>query len=173
MPISGSNKIKFDYSAKAHLFCIENRAIDILLKELDRLEYTPENIQVLQLGAIKVKHNLNIKQFYSIENLQTELVKILDRAKMGVRFYAIGSEQFIWNLRGYARNFGLSNAEISLQAIDSKAKNIYCSNCQTINHLVEANILTCDNCDIKLEVLEHFSPLKNAYLGICVDADRN
>ena len=165
-----SDKIEFDFSGNVHLICAEDRAIDIVLNKLNKPECNRDRLHILQLGTTKIKQDLKIEQFCSIENLQARLIEILDRAMMGMRFYAIGSEQFVWNLRGCARSFGLSEAEISLEVIDSEAKNIYCSNCQTINHLVENNIFTCFNCGIELEVLEHFSRLKNAYLGICADA---
>ena len=166
-----SDKIKFDLSGNVHLICAEYRAINLILDKLNNLEDNRDRIQILQLGTTKIKKTLRIEQFYSIENLQAKLIEILNRATMGMRFYAIGLEQFVWNLRGCARSFGLSEAEISLEVIGNEAKNIYCSNCQTINPLINSDIFTCSNCGIKLEVLEHFSRLKNAYLGICADAE--
>ena len=167
-----SYKIEFDLSGNAHLICAEDRAIYIILDKLKNLEDNRDRIQILQLGTEEIKQKtFRIEQFLSIENLQARLIEILDRAIMGMRFYAIGSEQFVWKLRNCARSFGLSEAEISLEVIDSEAKNIYCSNCLTINPLVNSDIFICSNCRIELEVLEHFSRLKNAYLGICADAE--
>ena len=169
-----SDKIEFDFSGNAHLVCVEERAIDIILDKLNKLEYNRDRLQILHLGTTNIEQEtVIIEQFHSIADLQAKLIEILDRAIMGMRFYAIGSEQFVGNLRGYARSFGLSEAEISLEAIDNEAKNIYCSNCLTINPLVNSDIFTCSNCRIKLEVLEHFSRLKNAYLGICADAENS
>ena len=166
-----SDKIEFDLFGNAHLICVEDRAINIILERLKNTEYNCDRIHILQLGTTKIKQGLRIEQFCSIENLQAKLIEILDRAMMGMRFYAIGSEQFVWHLRGCALSFGLSEAEISLEVIDSEAKNIYCSNCQIINPFVNSDIFICSNCGIELEVLEHFSRLKNAYLGICADAE--
>ena len=166
-----SDKIEFDFFGNLHLICAEDRAIDIISNKLENFEYDRDRIQILQLGTTKIKQDLRIEQFGSIENLQARLIEIFDRATMGLRFYAIGSEQFVWNLRSCARSFGLSEAEISLEVISNEAKNIYCSNCQTINPVVNSDIFTCSNCSIELEVLEHFSRLKNAYLGICADAE--
>ncbi len=170
--LSQSNKIEFDTSGTVHLICVEDRAINIILDRFKNLDCARDRIQILQLGTTKLKQDvLSVKQFCSIENLQAELIKTLDRARMGTRFYAIGSEDFVWNLRSYACSFGLSEAETSLEVVNNKAKNIYCSNCQTINPLIQDNIFTCFSCGIKLEVLEHFSRRKNAYLGICADAE--
>lgn len=166
------DKVKFDLSGNMHLVCLEDGAIQNILNQLDNLELNLNCVRFLQLGTKKIEREaLDIKQFHSIEDLQTGLIKILDRAKMGMRFYAIGSEQFVWNLRGCARGFGLSEEEINLEVISKDCKNIYCSNCQSINTLVKDNIFICDNCGIKLEVLNHFSRLKNSYLGICADAE--
>lgn len=167
-----SDKIEFDFSGKSHLICAENQAINIIYNKLKAVEYIPDNIQILQLGITEIELEvLNIKQFLAIENLQAELSKILNCAYMGLRFYAVGSERFVWNLRGYVRKLGLSEDEISIEVVDRQVRDIYCSNCRTINYLVNFDICTCNNCGIKLKTLEHFSNLKNAYLGICADAE--
>lgn len=165
-------KLQFDLAGTRHLICVEAKEIDIVYNRLEELKHIPQNLQILLLEEAEIKSkNFNIEQFDAVGSLKARLKEILDRAIMGMRFYAIGSEQFVWNLRGYARNFGLSEAEINLEVISRDAKNIYCSNCQSINALVKDNIFVCYNCGIKLEVMEHFSRLKNAYLGICADAE--
>ncbi|WP_052055524.1 dimethylamine monooxygenase subunit DmmA family protein [Myxosarcina sp. GI1] len=164
-------KLQFN-SGSRHLICVENEeAMKTLYIRLDELDRHPQNLQILQVGVTENKRDLDIEQFDSVEKLKVRLTEIFDRAYMGMRFYAIGSEQFVWQLRGFARSFGLSEEEISSEVVGSKARNIYCSNCQTINPQVRTNITTCSSCGIKLEVQEHFSRLKNAYLGICADAE--
>lgn len=165
-------KIEFDSSGNSHLVCVENDAIDIVQARLESSEFIPQNIKILQLGGTKNPNTaLHIEQFNSMANLKSRLTNIYDRATMGTRFYAIGSSQFVWHLRRYARSFGLSEAEISLEVVSNKAKNVYCSNCLVINSLVRDDIFICSGCEIKLEVAEHFSRLKNAYLGICANAE--
>ena len=167
-----SSKIQFDRSGNRHLVCVEDEAIKLILTELKTSEYTPKNLKILHWSkAENVKRPLNIEQLNSIENLELRLVEILERATMGTRFYAIGSEQFVANLLRHARNSGLSDEEISVEIVSKETKNIYCSNCLTINLSVRDSVFICTNCGIKLEVLEHFSRLKNAYLGICADAE--
>ena len=99
-----SDKIEFDLSGNAHLICVEDRAINIILDRLKNTDYNCDRLHILQLEKTKIKQDLKIEQFRSIENLQARLIEILDRAMMGMRFYAIGSEQFVWNLRGCARS---------------------------------------------------------------------
>ena len=166
------SKMQFDKSGNRHLLCVEGEAIDLVLPKLKSSEDAAENLKILHWSeAENVKSSLDIERFNSIKNLESRLVEILDRALMGTRFYAIGSEQFVWHLRGYAHSFGLSEAEIGLEVVSKETKNIYCSNCLVINSVVRDNIFICSSCGIKLEVLEHFSRLKNAYLGICADAE--
>ncbi len=163
-----TTKLKFDLSASRHLICVEEAAIDLVYSRLNALEYIPINLQILYLGERK---DLDIEQFDSTENLEARLQKILEQAYMGTRFYAVGSEQFVQNLKGLARSFGMSEQEINLEAVNKKARNIYCSTCHSINPQVQTNLITCSGCGIKLEVWEHFSRLKNAYLGVCADAE--
>lgn len=166
------SKIQFDRSGNRHLICVEGKAIN-LVWEIESLEYLPKNIKILQLKKEKehVARSLDTEQFNSIACLKSRLSEILNHSCMGMRFYAVGSERFIWNLQGYVRSFGLAAEEINLEAVSHEVKDVYCSNCLTINSLVKSNIFICDSCGIKLEVIEHFSRLKNAYLGICADAE--
>ena len=167
-----SSKMQFDRSGSRHLLCVESKAIDLIATKLETLEYTIENLKILHWSETEnVKSTIDIERFDSIKDLELRLVEILDRALMGMRFYAIGSEQFVINLCRCARNFGLSDEEISLEVVSKETKNIYCSNCLTINLSVRSSVFICPNCGIKLEVLEHFSRIKNAYLGICADAE--
>ena len=165
-----SSKMQFE-SGNRYLVCVEGKAINLVLTKLTILEHIPENLKILQWSKTEAEISLDREQFDSIENLESRLVEILDRASMGMRFYAIGSEQFIGHICRYALSFGLSEAEIELEVVTKETKNIYCSNCLVINSLVRDNIFICSNCGIKLEVLEHFSRLKNAYLGICANAE--
>ena len=167
-----SSTMQFDKSGSRHLLCVESEAIDLALTKLESLEYVIDNLKILHHSETEnVKSPQSIERFALIKNLESRLVEILDRASMGTRFCAIGSEHFVGNLLRYARRFGLSEAEISWEIVSKETKNVYCSNCQVINPLVRDNIFICSNCGIKLEVLEHFSRLKNAYLGICADAE--
>ena len=167
-----SSKMQFDRSGNGHLLCVEGEAIKLVLAKLKTSEYISKNLKILHHNeAENVKNSLDIEQFDSIKNLESRLTEILDRALMGTRFYAIGSEQFVGKLLKYARSFGLSEEEIGLEIVSKEIKNIYCSNCLTITPLVRDDIFICSNCGIKLEVVEHFSRLKNAYLGICADAE--
>ena len=163
-------KIKFDLSASRHLICVEEAAI-LVYNRLNTLEHIPANLQILFLGEAIERKDLDIEQFDSAENLAARLQKILEQAYMGTRFYAVGSEQFVQNLRGLARSFGMLEEEINLEIVNRKARNIYCSTCHIINPQVRTNIIICSGCGIKLEVWEHFSRLKNAYLGVCADAE--
>lgn len=169
--VSKLTKLQFG-SGSRHLICVENKeAIETLYARLDVLEQRPQNLQILQVGATENERDLNVEQFDSLAKLKVRLTEILDRAYMGMRFYAIGSERFVWQLRNCARSLGMSEEEISLEVVGSKARDVYCSNCHKINAEVCTNIVTCSGCGIKLEVQEHFSRLKNSYLGICADAE--
>ncbi|VEP16356.1 conserved hypothetical protein [Hyella patelloides LEGE 07179] len=165
-------KLQFDLSGSQHLICVTSEVIDVIYTRLEELEHIPQNIQILQLGeTVKARKDWKIEQFNSVENLQKKLREILERAYIGTRFYAIGSAQFIYDVENCARSFGMSEEEISLEVFDSKARRVYCSTCHTINYPVSTNLITCSGCGIKLEIWEHFSRLKNAYLGVCADAE--
>ncbi|MBE9046503.1 hypothetical protein IQ255_19170 [Pleurocapsales cyanobacterium LEGE 10410] len=151
-------KLQFDLSGSRHLICVEDEAIEIVYTRMAELKRIPENLQILQTGATVIsRKDLKVEQFDSVRNLKDRLREILDRAMMGMRFYGVGSERFVWDLNRCARSFGLSEEEISLETSDRGSKNIYCANCQTINCVDNTDVFTCYSCGTKLEVLEHFS----------------
>lgn len=164
--------MQFDRSGNRHLICVENRAVDSALAKLQDFECNLNRIKILQWRAtLNVRNTVDIECFDLITDLEARLIEILDRASMGMRFYAIGSGIFVFNCGNYARNFGLAEEDISLEIVSNRAKNVYCSNCLIINPSVRDNIFICSGCNTKLEAVEHFSRLKNACLGICADVE--
>lgn len=171
--ISLLDKIETNSAGCRHIFCTEGEAINLICSRIQELEYIPQNIQILQLGKAEVvSNNLKSSCFDFQTSLLSELQKILDCVHMGTRLYAIGSEQFVGNLRNYAYRWGMSDEELSWEVIDNRNKRVYCSTCHEINDHVNADLITCFNCGLKLEVWRHFSRLKNAYLGVCANAEQ-
>ena len=157
-----SSEMQFDRSGSRHLMCVESKAIDLVPARLETAKYAFEKLKILHWSLKNVASTLDIERFESIKDLELRLVKIHDRAFMGMRFYAIGSEQFVDNLTRYARSFGLSDEKISIEVVSKETKNVYCSNCMTINSSVLDNIFICSNCGIKSVLDNYYSSAEKA-----------
>ena len=174
--ISLSTKFEFDISGLRHVICVEGYAVSLIYNQIEELEYVPENLDIMHLEQLtivdeKLDEKLNINRFNSPESLTAKLKEILSGACMGTRFYAVGSEQFVGDLRNIAFDLGMGSDEITLAVVGDRGRRVYCSTCHEINPQATSNIITCCSCGISLEVWSHFSRLKNAYLGVCADLE--
>ncbi|MEM7761688.1 MAG: dimethylamine monooxygenase subunit DmmA family protein [Cyanobacteria bacterium P01_A01_bin.40] len=175
--ISTLTEFQLDLSGFRHLVCAEGNAINVVIRYIQELEYKPKNLDLFYLvkefeqeNAIAAESS-NIDYFDSMESLIARLREILSCAYMGTRFYAVGSQQFIWDLKNHACSLGLGSSEIVLSVVGDRTKRVFCSTCHGINTQVTTNIFNCLHCSLKLEVWSHYSQLKNAYLGVCANAE--
>lgn len=175
--ISNSTEFQLDNSGFRHLVCAEGNTINVVIWHIQELEYKPKNLDLFYLAkdleqenAIVAKSS-NTNYFNSMESLIARLRETFSCAYMGTRFYAVGSQQFIWDLKNYAFSLGLGSSEIVLSVVGDRTKRVFCSTCHGINTHVTTNIFNCLHCSIKLEVWSHYSQLKNAYLGVCANAE--
>jgi len=110
-------------------------------------------------------------QFRSAQHLLIALRHRLARERMGFRLYVIGTAVFVWRVRGEGEEFGLGHQEVSLFAIGSAARRVFCNHCRTITEAVTTDIVCCSGCHANLFVRDHFSRRLNAYAGVQVDAE--
>jgi hypothetical protein len=96
----------------------------------------------------------------------------LPNCYMGTRFYVAGSEEFIWQVTKELYNFGVQSDDIDKELCGTLARTVYCVHCKTITKNVHHNIVSCDGCQRKLFVRDHFSRRLGAYMGLMVDAEQ-
>lgn len=110
-------------------------------------------------------------QYRSAQHLLIALRHRLARERMGFRLYVIGTEAFVWRVWGEAEQFGMGRREVSLFAVGSAARRVFCNHCRTITEAVTTDIVRCAGCSAQLFVRDHFSRRLNAYAGVQVDAE--
>lgn len=110
-------------------------------------------------------------EFRATAHLMIALRQYLNRAHMGLRIYAVGTEHFLWDINALAEKFGMSREELRFFAVGSGARRVFCNHCRTITPGVTTNIVTCSGCGANLFVRDHFSRRLNAFAGVQVDAE--
>ena len=90
---------------------------------------------------------------------------------MGMRMYIAGPEAAIWQTVQLAKDNGVINEEIAVEARGSFARRVTCTHCTETTSNVTTNIYTCTGCGLTLLVYDHFSRLLSAYMGFRVDAE--
>lgn len=110
-------------------------------------------------------------EFRSQEHLLIALRRRLSRETLGFRLYAIGTEPFLGTVWQVAVGNGLSPGELSLFAVGSAARRVFCNHCRAVTEGVTTNIVTCTGCRASLFVRDHFSRRLNAFAGVQADAE--
>lgn len=84
----------------------------------------------------------------------------------------IGTNLFIaesWSMINLVKNIalaaGYSDEEIQYRAYGEKKENVYCAKCYSYNRRTNSSVITCEHCNTKLDVSNHFSKRLDAYLG--------
>lgn len=106
------------------------------------------------------------------EALQERLSQRLSGSCMGLRIYAIGSEDSIWSSMKTARRFGMGADEVRLYQAGPEGRPVSCVHCGTHMASVHTNVVRCSGCGRHLLVRDHFSRLLGAYMGVQVDAEK-
>ncbi|TCT07542.1 dimethylamine monooxygenase subunit DmmA family protein [Aquabacter spiritensis] len=169
-------RLALDPSGRHHLLLIDGPALsseaadagfDIAACEtwivIRRSAVPPEPILAEAPGAIR--------PFRSTAHLFSALQDRLARETMGLRIYAAGTEDFLWDIHGIADQAGMSRQELRFCHVGSKARRIFCVHCRTITAGVKTSIVACSGCGASLFVRDHFSRRLAAFMGVQVDAE--
>ncbi|MBB2965028.1 dimethylamine monooxygenase subunit DmmA family protein [Methylobacterium sp. R2-1] len=111
------------------------------------------------------------RRFRSLRQMLDCLGPRLAQERMGLRLYATGREDFLWDVDGIARRAGMGKGEVQLSHAGSLARRVYCVHCRTYNEGVTMTIARCEGCGAHLFVRDHFSRRLSAFMGVKVDAE--
>lgn len=112
------------------------------------------------------------RRFRSARQLMETLERRLASERMGLRLYAEGPEDFLWDVYGIAQAQGLGRQEVFLKQSGSLARRVQCVHCKTFNEGVTTTIVRCAGCGANLFVRDHFSRRLSAFQGVKVDAEQ-
>jgi predicted RNA-binding Zn-ribbon protein involved in translation (DUF1610 family) len=111
------------------------------------------------------------RTFRAVPEMFAFLSHYLSRASIGLRFYAVGSEPFIWDAYNIGTGAGLTAAEMFLAQSGPPCRRVYCCHCKTMIDDVKETIAVCPGCGSSLQVRDHFSRRLAAFMGVKVDAE--
>ncbi|QFT91040.1 hypothetical protein FIU87_20530 [Bacillus sp. THAF10] len=118
------------------------------------------------IDALK-RTNSPFEQWVYCDEKPLELVDVIKLQKVGTYFYIALNQQAISILRPSLRGIGLTSGEVQYITTVAKEKTVFCSRCHEIFSVQEIGRgeVSCPACQLRLEVSEHFSTIKNAYMG--------
>ncbi|MEO2077911.1 MAG: hypothetical protein ABGX20_21505 [Bacillus sp. (in: firmicutes)] len=146
-----SEKIKFVTGKRHYLFCADEEGMKLLQPLID----------VVKDGNIS----------YEIQSIKeewdpTHFSKWVSRQKMGCFLYAATAWNTLKKLKQLAEEAGFSEEETQYIGCGKQLIKVFCCRCHGLSILEKGQPeRTCDHCELLLEVSDHYSPLRDAFLG--------
>lgn len=166
------SKLSVDRSGTRHLLLAASPSFTI--------DASPEEREAIEVWFVASRESegrseptgaTRVKSFRSARQLLDRLTRRLAGERMGLRLYATGPEDFLWDVYGVAQHAGLSRHEVRLSHSGTQARRVFCVHCRTFNEGVTTTIVRCDGCGANLFVRDHFSRRLAAFMGVMVDAE--
>lgn len=111
-------------------------------------------------------------EFVLIESDQNQvlvtqkLFKWLSNQKMGSYLYMVAHWHHLKAIKPIAEDIGFSEEEAQYIGHGEQEKQVFCCRCHGMTKIVpEKTEVNCMYCDLLLEISDHYSRLRDAYLG--------
>ncbi|MFP7298830.1 dimethylamine monooxygenase subunit DmmA family protein [Neobacillus niacini] len=113
--------------------------------------------------AIAMEQKLNYELVLEGEQ---DLAMWLGEQKMGSYLYVAAPWANLKSIKLFAEGIGFSAEEAKYVGYGERSINIFCCRCHGLTEIVEtAAEIPCRHCKLLLEVSDHYSTLRGAYLG--------
>ncbi|MDI9349671.1 MAG: dimethylamine monooxygenase subunit DmmA family protein [Candidatus Symbiobacter sp.] len=172
--------VAIDHAASHHIWAVEGGGVSKL-----RAILTGDATHLLAASTILVtgdqaaatcefyhqKQADSCHHMQTVQNLVTRLAVMLSTARMGLRLYVLGSEDFIGQVAATAQRQGIDFDDMRTEQCGSLARLVQCVHCKGMIDHVTTNIVPCPHCGIQLFVRDHYSRRLGAFQGVAVNAE--
>jgi hypothetical protein len=147
----------FIHGKTKYLLCTDQQGLSLLQPILDNIILNNQSMEFLFIGE-NAKNNpsiMDIKQW-------------LSRQTMGTYLYIACEREKLKSLIEVIEDIGFTNDEVQFIGYGTKKHNVFCCRCYGINEInnLELEIqIICKKCNLLLSVSDHYSKLRDAYLG--------
>jgi dimethylamine monooxygenase subunit C len=141
------------HSKRKYLFLTDQKGLTILNPIIEQAIINNDSFDVVFLGKQK-------------EFLQTDIAHWLTQQKMGTYLYVCLPWKELHPIKLKIEEVGFSEEEYQWFGHGNKTKNVFCCRCHEITEVANEEVeITCPYCQLLLEVSDHYSALRHAYLG--------
>ncbi|CAG9620015.1 dimethylamine monooxygenase subunit DmmA family protein [Sutcliffiella rhizosphaerae] len=115
----------------------------------------------------RIQRDKGTYQIYYLNKMNRSLLlELLEQMKMGTYLYLVADSKLLFDLKPALQKLGYSTCEAQYICHQMDHRMVFCSKChQIFSVFSKVNCTNCPNCQLTLEVSEHYSKIKNAYLG--------
>ncbi|MFC3884478.1 dimethylamine monooxygenase subunit DmmA family protein [Bacillus songklensis] len=157
-------KATFISGKRKYLFCADQKGMSILTPIIERVIEEKLSFELLFMGENHEK-----------ELPPADLSKWLSQQKMGSYLYLAGPWNMLKSIKRLAEEIGFSDEEAQFVGYGVQQMNVFCCRCHGITEMeiqetsqqekkIKPEIM-CRHCDLLLVVSDHYSSLRDAYLG--------
>ncbi|MBM7570189.1 dimethylamine monooxygenase subunit DmmA family protein [Aquibacillus albus] len=91
--------------------------------------------------------------------------EVLSNQTIGTYLLLGCDSELVRTIKRQAIEIGFSEQEMRLLQVGEKKEKLFCVKCYHYNNLTDEHTVVCNHCQTKLDVSEHYSRVKEAYLG--------
>lgn len=116
-----------------------------------------------------LQQSLSFEEIHLFHACSPEVDITLGRQKMGAFLYVAAEGEKLREVMSLAKKLGYSSEETQFVRVGNEKKRVFCCRCHVIsvldNSFNKGSYVTCTSCKLELELSDHYSPIKDAYLG--------
>lgn len=140
-----------------YLLCADKNGVTLLKPILDQIILTNQSMEFFFIGENAIDHPsiMDIKLWLSRQMMGSFLYLAFDREKLK-------------SLKDLMKEIGFTEDEVQFIGYGIKRNSVFCCRCHWITEInnVELEIqVICEKCNLLLSVSNHYSKLRDAYLG--------
>lgn len=121
------------------------------------------------LKKILTNQALSFEEIHLNRRCSSEVDDLLGKQKIGTYLYVAAGREKLREVICLAEKLGYSSQEAQFIRVGEEDRRVFCSRCHFIsrveNTVNTGQCITCIACGMKLEMSDHYSPIKDAYLG--------
>jgi dimethylamine monooxygenase subunit C len=125
-----------------------------------------EGLRYLQPIILNIEEN-NLS-FEILDIADPQLEKKLSEQKMGTYLYGAANWDDVKGLERLASEIGYCDEESQFIRLGDQQFQIFCCRCHGLTTVSEIKVneeIACNHCELLLLISDHYSPLRDAYLG--------
>jgi dimethylamine monooxygenase subunit C len=141
---------------RKYLYICDQAGYSLLKSLIDQTIQNNDPMELVFLGA---------SSHYQ-EQADTNLKQWLISQKMGTYLYVALDWNQLSSIKSLAEQIGFSKEEAQFFGHGTKYKKVFCCRCHGLSEAMEAQTeLECKHCKLELAISDHYSTLRDAYLG--------
>ncbi|KMJ60350.1 hypothetical protein AB685_05925 [Bacillus sp. LL01] len=112
---------------------------------------------------------VSFEEIHLFQECSSEVDNHLGRQMIGSYLFVAAEWKTLREFMGLTKKLGYSSEDVQFIIVGEEEKRIFCCRCHFIS-ILKSSITTgdwipCSGCGLKLELSDHYSPIKDAYLG--------